>query len=341
MIESLFGLFAEPWVPWALSVLLVAAAVGLWVAFRRKLARVSRALDRAIEVIEQVDGPAAFRDRFASIDAELGANPVIGDRWRAYAQSLVAVPGRDDALGATRRPASDFDQGVLGDAGINLRLYMAVPNYLVGLGLLFTFLGLVAALYFASHGVAASNVQEAQTALRHLLGAATFKFVTSIAGLGTSIVYSGREKAELHRVDRRLQRLQTARERRLVPLSPADHRTRQHEEMTAQSASLRRVGRRLHVAVPEAVEDRLAAELIQAVQPMRAGFESAAARLKEQSVPPDVHRARSPAEPGPAVWSVGGNRDELVEEPSHLGRAAGLAGRRARRVRGRPGRGRR
>ena len=132
---------------------------------------------------------------------------MIGDRWRAFARTLVAVPHQDSALGATRRPATHFDERILAQAGVNLRLYAAVPNYLVGLGLLFTFLGLVAALYFASAGVASASVQDAQGALRDLLGAATFKFVTSIAGLGASIVYSWREKSQLYRVGRLLGRL--------------------------------------------------------------------------------------------------------------------------------------
>ena len=279
MIETVFGFFALAWVPWALSAVLVLGAVAVWLQFRLRLRPIDEGLDAALAVVREASNPITFRDRFPTIDQRLAANPIIGDAWRAFAQTLVSVPGQDGALGATRRPADDFNETVLGHAGVNLRFYMAVPNYMVGLGLLFTFLGLVAALYFASAGVTAGSVQGAQGALRDLLAAATFKFVTSIAGLGTSIVYSWREKTQLYRVGRRLGQLCTALEQRLVSVTPEYLGVIQLDELKSQSALLRRLGRQLHVTIPETIEERLAAELIEAIQPMREGFAKAAARL--------------------------------------------------------------
>lgn len=204
----------------------------------------------ALAVVEGAASPAAFRDRFPTIDQRLAANPIIGETWRGYAPTVVAVPGRDDALGATRRPIEDLNDSILATAGVNLRFYMAVPNYLVGLGLLFTFLGLVAALYFASAGVTAASIQDAQGALRDLLTAATFKFVTSIAGLGASIVYSWREKDQLYQVGRSLSRLCAALEERLVPVSPEYLGMMQLDELKTQNTLMRRIGRNLYVTIP-------------------------------------------------------------------------------------------
>ena len=194
MIETVFAFFALAWVAWALSAVLVIGAVVIWSHLRRRLQPVLAGLEGALAIVEDAPTPAAFRDRFPSVNEALAANPIIGEAWRSFAQTLVPVPGRDKLLGATRRPADDLNETILASAGVNLRFHTAVPNYLVGLGLLFTFLGLVAALYFASAGVTAANVQEAQGALHDLLAAATLKFVTSIAGLGASIAYSLREK---------------------------------------------------------------------------------------------------------------------------------------------------
>ena len=279
MIDAVFGFFALPWVPWGLSGLLILGAWLIWLEFRRRLQPVVDGLDDALRVVRETASPSAFRDRFPTIDAQLAANPVIGESWRAFAQTLVPVPGQDDAMGATRRPAEHLHEGLLTSAGVNLRLHAAVPNYLVGLGLLFTFIGLVAALYFASAGVAAASIQEAQAALRNLLAAATFKFATSIAGLGASIAYSSREKAHLYQVGRRLSELCTALEQRLVAVTPEYLGTVQLTELKTQSTLLRRIGRHLFVTVPATVEERLAAELIDAVQPLRAGFAEAATRL--------------------------------------------------------------
>jgi hypothetical protein len=122
-------------------------------------------------------------------------------------------------------------------------------------------------------------VQEAQAALRDLLAAATFKFVTSIAGLGASIVYSSREKTQLYRLGHRLSELCTALEQRLVPVTPEYLGTVQLAEMRNQSVLLRRLGRHLHVTIPDTVEERLASELLDAIAPMREGFARAAERI--------------------------------------------------------------
>jgi hypothetical protein len=279
MIDAVFSFFALSWVPWALSALLIAGAVGIWLDLRRRLEPVLLGLDDALQVVEEAGSAASFTDRFPSINQRLAANSVIGDSWRAFVKTLVPVPGQDDVLGTTRRPHEDLNESILTSAGVNLRFYTAVPNYLVGLGLLFTFLGLVAALYFASAGVTAANIQAAQGALRDLLAAATFKFVTSIAGLGASIVYSSREKTQLYRVGHRLARLCTALEQRLVPVTPEYLGIVQLAEMKSQSTLLRRLGRHLHITIPETIEERLAGELLDAIAPLREGFVRAAERI--------------------------------------------------------------
>jgi hypothetical protein len=279
MIDLVFGFFALSWVPWTLSGLLIAGALAIWLDFRRRLRPVLEGLEDASRVVEEAASASALHDRFSSINQRLAANPVIGEAWRAFVQTLVPVPGQDGVLGATRRPREDLNERILTSAGVNLRFYTAVPNYLVGLGLLFTFVGLVAALYFASAGVVAPSIQEAQDALRNLLAAATFKFMTSIAGLGASIVYSSREKTHLYRLGQQLDMLCTALEQRLVPVTPEYLGTVQLAEMRSQSMLLRRLGRHLHVTIPDTVEERLASELLDAIAPMREGFARAAERI--------------------------------------------------------------
>lgn len=146
MNEFVFYVLALSRVPWALSGLLILGAVVLWMHFRRRLQSVVRGLEQALAIIEDVAGPTAFRDRFPSINDALARSAIIGEAWRSFAQTLVPVPNRDGVLGATRRPADHLNEGILASAGLNLRFHMAVPNYLVGLSPLFTFLGLAVAL---------------------------------------------------------------------------------------------------------------------------------------------------------------------------------------------------
>ena len=75
------------------------------------------------------------------------------------------------------------------ESSLALRYMPHIPNYFVGIGLLLTFVGLVAALNFATTAVGGDAIQ-AVKGLKNLLTAATFKFWTSIAGLLASILLS-------------------------------------------------------------------------------------------------------------------------------------------------------
>lgn len=281
VVDALFRSLSLPWVPWALSALIVGTAVVVWRDFRfAKIGPVLRGLDDAIAAVEEAEGPGAFRRRFPALFKRLAENPVVGEAWRGFAPTIAPAPGGEDApLGYTRRPQESFGEGLLALSGVNLRFFHAVPNLLVGAGLLFTFLGLVAALYFASRGVAAADVAEAQRALRELLAAATFKFVTSIAGLGSSLVFSWREKALLHRVQHRLAHLCGALEARMAPVTAESIGLAQLAELRQQQQELARLGRSLLVRVPESVEERMAEELVAAFAPLREATATAAARL--------------------------------------------------------------
>jgi hypothetical protein len=307
VISLVFGFLAFPWVPWALSLVIVAVAALTWLDFRwNRLDPVVRGLDDAIRAIEETEGPGTFRQRFATIFQRLADNPVTGDVWRAYATTLAPAPTNEGTIGYTRRPAENFNEGLLAVAGINLRFYHAMPNLLVGLGLLFTFIGLIGALYFASAGVSATDVKIAQTALRDLLAAATFKFATSIAGLASSMAFSWREKAQLYRVHRRLARLCAALEARMVPVTPESLASAELAELKSQTALLKRLSRDLFIRLPEAAEERLEQELAQGMAPVRRALGEAAQRLRllDAMALEAIRAAMMPepvAEPGPAA----------------------------------------
>jgi hypothetical protein len=88
------------------------------------------------------------------------------------------------------RPGSLLNFGAAREQLPGLKMMGSVPGYFVGVGLLLTFVGLVLALQQASAAVSSNDANGMQIATRQLLKVATFKFATSIAGLGSSIVLS-------------------------------------------------------------------------------------------------------------------------------------------------------
>jgi hypothetical protein len=110
------------------------------------------------------------------LDRVLGPS-FLGPDWRAW-------------RAAGGRPSDYITLESLERSGLRLGLIQALPNYFVGLGLVMTFLGLIAGLWFASQGMRTADMVEARAALVHLLNSATFKFLTSVAGIAMSLVVS-------------------------------------------------------------------------------------------------------------------------------------------------------
>jgi hypothetical protein len=150
-------------------------------------------LDRLIDDCARASGQIGRED---GLDRVLGAS-FLGPDWRAWR-----------ALGAAGvRPSAYITLASLERSGLRLGLMQALPNYFVGLGLVMTFLGLIAGLWFASQGMRAADMIEARAALVHLLNSATFKFLSSVAGIAMSLVVSLAFRISVQSLRARLDRL--------------------------------------------------------------------------------------------------------------------------------------
>jgi hypothetical protein len=122
------------------------------------------------------------------IDGAVEQNPFLARSWALYRATLEG--GEGGRIVAPFSPGRYFDLKALQFSGLRLRMFMGLPNDFVGIGLVFTFLGLVAGLYFASQSMMSADLNAAREALVLLLHAATFKFLTSITGIGLSLLLS-------------------------------------------------------------------------------------------------------------------------------------------------------
>jgi hypothetical protein len=133
----------------------------------------------------QRDFARAYEDR---IYPRLATHPLIGHAWREFDETLVK---RDAGSGVpimnTVRPQSFINMSLAREKLFGLKMIGSIPGYFVGIGLLFTFVGIVLALAQAGKATT-SDTQEMLIAMSGLLHVASFKFSTSIAGLGSSIL---------------------------------------------------------------------------------------------------------------------------------------------------------
>jgi hypothetical protein len=162
-----------------------------------------------------------------------------------------------------------------------------LPNYFVGVGLLLTFFGLVAALRFASSAVGA-DVPEATNALKNLLAAATFKFGTSIAGLFSSIVFSVVYHYRVKQLDDSFEALCRELERLTVFIAPealAQDQLRQLEEQTTQLELFNtKIGLEIADRLGSRLDASLAESLRAAIEPLGGAVDRLAKGLAEQNV---------------------------------------------------------
>ena len=132
---------------------------------------------------------AANYDQF--VYHRLEGSKLLGHAWHKFDETLIKpAPGEPPLIKSTVRPQSFIHYGAIREQLFGLKMMASIPGYFVAVGLLLTFAGIVLALYKAGSASSAGDVQDMQVAMTELLQIASFKFATSIAGLGCSLVLS-------------------------------------------------------------------------------------------------------------------------------------------------------
>ena len=196
--DVIFGLGVPGVLFWGILIL---AIIMFFAVLKRKLSKATVQLQTASERLEQYK---AGTISFEQLSQEFNQLDYLSPAWSALEKTLDLKKDELDEKVAqvtlTQPVELYFNETKILGHKLNLKFYQAFPNMLVGIGLLFTFVGLIAALYFASKGVN-QNHEQAVIALQELLHAATFKFSTSLAGLLASLSFSVGEKWQFHKFD--------------------------------------------------------------------------------------------------------------------------------------------
>ena len=168
-----------------------------WRSFSKKISNIHKQLNAQIALLESVKNKAEFIKKFNEIDLAFSKSSILTNAWREFKNVLLmsgSHPMDDDCIVNTQYPYYFFSETTVIRPFINLSYFNAIPNKLTGLGIMGTFLGLVAGIYLAAAGISSNNMEEAKLALSHLLDGASLGFLTSVAGLGCSLIFSWREK---------------------------------------------------------------------------------------------------------------------------------------------------
>jgi hypothetical protein len=165
--------------------MLAAFMIMHWLVLRLGLGRLRRLIGAPVD-----------RQAFAAaydneIYPRLIRHPLIGHAWKEFDETLLKGSRTSDGIiGNTIRPQAFINYGVFRERLTGLKMLGSISGYFVGMGLLLTFVGIVLALHKAGESVSAQNIETMQKAMQELLQIASFKFSTSIAGLGISILFA-------------------------------------------------------------------------------------------------------------------------------------------------------
>jgi hypothetical protein len=157
----------------------VTACVAYWVLEVRPRQRQIAAVGRAILDLPQPvkgDGNGPWTEAMQSVGTLFRDNGIFVSAWSEY---------QAQAMQSGRLPSAPFSHFVALEPEGRARagFMQSLPGYFTSLGLIFTFVGLVVALYFAAKGFRSNNIDDARAAIIQLLNTASFKFLTSVAAL--------------------------------------------------------------------------------------------------------------------------------------------------------------
>lgn len=184
--------FNEPAFATGLAWVLAATGAGLLAAFLVLHAVAVRiSLRRVRLLVESFDNRPSFAVAYDSrVYPVLTLNSLIGHAWKEFDETLLKNESPDaGVIGNTIRPQSFINFSLVRERLTGLKILGSISGYFIGVGLLLTFIGIVLALGRAGAAVGKDSGQM-QQAVGDLLQIASFKFATSIAGLGVSLVFA-------------------------------------------------------------------------------------------------------------------------------------------------------
>lgn len=246
---------------WQPTPLLLSMAIGIYawwryICGRDDLDAFDAALDRFGARLASFEGDGvAFVSEVEAMVEEFGSDRYIGQAWRGYVAEL-HPDARTGRAGSGLPPGEFFNPRLYRQGRIDLRSFEGVPNQLVGLGLLATFLGLVAALFIARDGIQA-DLETSKLALRKLLGAAAAKFLTSVTALAASLLFARAKNRRLHATEQHIETINRELERLVHPLTAERLAVDANAELGRQTAQLERFNQDFAVSIAEALDERL------------------------------------------------------------------------------------
>ncbi|MDE3060216.1 MAG: methyl-accepting chemotaxis protein [Pseudomonadota bacterium] len=206
-MEPIAQTITQPWmVTVFVSTILLVALRPLYQAIF-SISAVNRDVSEAIGVLTHLgkNRQDEFYNQFKTVNGLILRIPGLRHTWREFVDSMYFedpnIPNIHKKAYVSHRPSHYFNRDAVLGTRLNLPQFFAYPNYLIGIGLTFTFIGLAAALHVAQAGLANGAGQQA---LKDLLAVAALKFISSIVGISSSLFISAVQRIRIRTFQQKL-----------------------------------------------------------------------------------------------------------------------------------------
>lgn len=252
--------FIWAWVGIISTIFLVASVVFLY----RQLS-IRSGLSAGASNLPSTYTQESFTAEFEKVSDSLDKNAILGEAWKEFRKCLIFPRDPKESIRNSRDAADYFNTSSIIDRKLSIRFFNSLPNILTGLGILGTFMGLAAGIAVAQDGLGQNDIDLMQGALGNLLGGASLAFITSVVGLGLSLVFLGMERLLLSNLDGRLRDFVQGLDGLLIRVTPERILTDQLIQLEEQSQQLKRFNTDLAFQIAEALDEKVAGRLTPAL----------------------------------------------------------------------------
>ena len=224
-------------------------------------------------------------DRFDS-----GMEADFGTPWKEFVETLIyPAPGSNDPIQNSHEVSRYLNSASIVTPKVALGFYRSMPNLLTGFGILGTFMGLAAGVGAASAGLSSGNPAEIPASLEQLLGGASLAFLTSIAGILSSIIFVVVERRASLGLERAVDDWVKSIESCLQRVTTEGVALLQLDQLKTAATELQNFNTNLIFSLEQALEDKVAGRLspqlerlLEAVEGLRGDRASDAGRMIER-----------------------------------------------------------
>lgn len=249
-MPTLFELFTHSEVAIGLASAMIIVGVGIFLyLFIAFYVPTKSKLDQLVDDVKKIKNSMDMAENFSYVNNAMREVSFVYHSWRELRKHFVfPEPGTKGPIRSTIGPSEFFNLETAEEGGITIKQYSHIGDHFVGIGLVLTFLGLVSGIYFASEGLGGTS-EEAKEGLVLLLGAATFKFMTSIAGVGVAVLFSIGYNKIHHNLQMAFIELSTLLEDRILTATVETVAFAQHSELRKQTQILEELLVKMNVRV--------------------------------------------------------------------------------------------